>query len=250
MSVVASLERLGGVASYASLVRLTSKRAVRKAVEVGDVVRDARGRLSLPTADAAVRRAHALGGVVSGPSAAALHGWSLKQQPAVPEVTVPKHRRTSEREAVRFVDLHPDEIVDGVTSRDRTLVDCLRRLPFDEALCIADSALRDGMSPAALAALARGVRGPGAPQVRRVAELARGESANAFESVLRALAIEAGLDVEPQVWIAEDGQRIRPDLVDEGRRLVLEADYVVELLRSFARAERRTEVARRRGKAA
>ena len=49
-------------------------------------------------------------------------------------------------------------------------------------------------------------------------------AANPFESVLRALAIEAGLSVTPQVVVAlPDGDR-RPDLLDRERRLVLEAD--------------------------
>ncbi|HSV37378.1 MAG TPA: hypothetical protein VLI04_01340 [Nocardioidaceae bacterium] len=156
MSVAEALERLGGVADQRTLVRLTSRRAVRRALASGDVARDARGRLALPTADVAMRRAAALGGVVSDLSAAARWGWSLKKQPEVPQVTIPKHRRvTGSKSGVRFVDLHPDDVEGGVTSRDRTLIDCLRRLPFDESLCIADSYLRDGAAASSLLALAR-----------------------------------------------------------------------------------------------
>jgi very-short-patch-repair endonuclease len=39
--------------------------------------------------------------------------------------------------------------------------------------------------------------------------------------VLRALAIDAGLDVEPQQWVGAVG---RADLVDRGRALVIEAE--------------------------
>jgi very-short-patch-repair endonuclease len=42
------------------------------------------------------------------------------------------------------------------------------------------------------------------------------------ESVLRAIAIDVpGLRVEPQVWVDDIGS---PDLLDRGRRLVIEAD--------------------------
>lgn len=47
---------------------------------------------------------------------------------------------------------------------------------------------------------------------------------NAFESALRAHAIDAGLDVVPQLSIDLGFRVVRPDLVDQGRRLVLEAD--------------------------
>jgi hypothetical protein len=58
-------------------------------------------------------------------------------------------------------DLHPSEVDDGRTTKSRTLTDCLRGLPFDEALAVADSALRHGFSARLLVGLAAsaGVRG-------------------------------------------------------------------------------------------
>ena len=55
---------------------------------------------------------------------------------------------------------------------------------------------------------------------------ADGRSANPFESVLRAIAIDVpGLEVEPQVRISGDlGLDVRADLVDRRLRIVLEAD--------------------------
>lgn len=45
---------------------------------------------------------------------------------------------------------------------------------------------------------------------------------NPFESVLRAIALDVpGLEVEPQQWVADVG---RVDLMDLGRRLVIEAE--------------------------
>ena len=227
MDAVTALHRCGGLADHATAVRLSSRRKVRRAVAAGDLIRVAHGRYALPTADVALTAAARVGGVVSHRSAAAWWGWAMKEQPPRPEVTVPKHRRcTREGVQLRWADLHEDDVREGaVTSRERTLVDCLRTLPFDEALAIADSALRnEDLTKDQLLALAATVRGPGAPRVRRVAAHADGRAANPFESVLRALAIEAGLDVVPQVSLWDRGVRARPDLVDELRGLILEAD--------------------------
>jgi len=60
--------------------------------------------------------------------------------------------------------------------------------------------------------------------VRKVAAHADSRAANPFESVLRALAIEEGLAVQPQLKLDLSGMRVRPDLTDEQRNLILEAD--------------------------
>ena len=227
VSVAEHLHRLGGVAERSVLVALTSRRRVEHAIALGDVLQVSRGRCALPTADAALRRAASVRGVVSHRSAATWWGWELKLQPPVPEVTVRRGSRTTgSRAGLHVVDLHRDDVRDDlVTSPSRTVVDCLRSLPEDEGFAIADSALRHGaFGPSGLIALAASVRGPGAPRVRRVAAAARAEAANPFESVLRWLALEAGLDVQPQLRISHGSESVRPDLVDLERRLVLEAD--------------------------
>jgi very-short-patch-repair endonuclease len=112
-----------------------------------------------------------------------------------------------------------------VTSIETTLAHCMRRLPFDEALAVADSALRSGVPRSTLLRVAEGAGGPGSAQMRRVAELARPEAANPFESVLRSIAVDIpGLQVRPQVTIREPDIVARPDLVDVHLRIVLEAD--------------------------
>jgi very-short-patch-repair endonuclease len=224
-----ALLRLGGIAEMGSLLRLTSRGAVRHAVQQGLVVRDARGRYSLPSADEGLRAANELSGVASHLSAAMPHGWEVKTPPERPQVIVPRNRKVdAERRAgvdVRWRDLRPDEHHRRVTGAGRTVMDCARDLPFDEALSVADSALRHGnVTRPRLTQLAELVPSRYRPRCRRVAEHADGRAANPFESVLRALAIVAGLDVVPQLVIAEGDLRVRPDLVDEGRRLVLEAD--------------------------
>lgn len=224
------LERMGGVATRASLVRATSRSDVDRSLAAGDLVVVARGRYALASADEARVAAHRLSGVASHASAALRHGWQVRLPPDLPHVTVPKGRTPSpeQRQGIYLhrTDLGPDDVVDDVTTRERTLADCLRTGPFADALCVADSALRDGFGRSRLLALARDLRGPGSVLARRVAQSADGRAANAFESALRAIALEVtGLQVEPQQAVRR-GQRFlgRPDLVDNRLGIVLEAD--------------------------
>jgi very-short-patch-repair endonuclease len=151
----------------------------------------------------------------------------MKLQPEEPEIAVPRGRRIREdrRVGVRVVwmNLAADDRADGVTTPVRTVIDCARRLPFDEALPIADSALRSGLVTREELDVVQ-VRGAGAGSVRRVLRHADGRAANPFESVLRARAIEVGLDVEPQVALDLGSGVVHPDLTDRSRHMVLEAD--------------------------
>lgn len=227
MRADSALVKLGGVASAQSLLRLSSRRRIRRACASGRIIKLARGRYALPTAPQACLAAAELSGVVCLRSAAAVHGWEMKVPPPRPEVAVdprrnlPAVRRTGVD--VRWMAVGPDDAAARVTTPLRTVVDCARHLPFDEALAIADSALRSGsVTRAELSAVQ--VRGAGAAAVRRVLTHADGRAANPFESVLRALCIEAGLVVEPQVELGMMTGTVRPDLVCRSRLLVLEAD--------------------------
>lgn len=231
MSVVRELERLGGVADAPTLRRATSKARLRRAVEDGSVVRDSRGRYALPTALEGLRAANRLAAVLSHASAAAYWGWEMKWPPPSPTVTVPRNRNVSpeRRNGVTVSWAHlpeADVVPPGVTRRLRTAVDCLRVLPFDEALAVADSALRHGhIDRDALLAACQDVRGHGRCQALRVAEAATERAANPFESVLRAIGLGVpGLLLAPQVVLRVDDVELRPDLVDSHRRLVVEAE--------------------------
>jgi very-short-patch-repair endonuclease len=68
------------------------------------------------------------------------------------------------------------------------------------------------------------VRGAGAGAVRRVLRHADARAANPFESVLRALCIEADLPVEPQAEVVLGQDVIHPDVVCLDRRVVVEGD--------------------------
>lgn len=227
MHPVDALDRLGGIASPAELRRLTTRRQVRAALASGQIQVVGRARLALPTAEDARIEAARLTGVLCLRSAVAHHGWSQKEQPPVPEIAVDPRRRIApaRREGVRvcWMNVGADDTADGVTTPLKTVLDCARHLPFDEALAVADSALRSGdVTREELRSVE--VRGAGAAAVRRVLAHADGRAANPFESVLRALSLDAGLALEPQRTIDLGTGVVQPDLVSVPRRLVVEAD--------------------------
>lgn len=227
VGVAEVLIEIGGVASRAMLLEASPRADVDNALRVGEIVCDTRGRYALPSTSEAVRAAHSLSGVLSHSSAALFHGWEVKFAPDLPHVTVPTKRKVSaeRRRTVNLHrgDLHPDDVDGLATTAEKTLEQCLRALPFDEALAVADSALRHDIAPSLLKRVATSARGPGSPQIRRVVALARMDVANPFESALRAIALDvAGLNAVPQRVLP--GTDMRPDLVDEDLRIVLEAD--------------------------
>ncbi|VXB66445.1 DUF559 domain-containing protein [Nocardioides sp. AX2bis] len=233
MDVVEVLAELGGVATRAQLRGRCDDHQLLAAREAGLVVRLSRGRYVLPGVAQAPRLAHAAGAVLSHRSAAAQHGWGVAVVPPRPDVVVPQNRRV-DAAVRRTVTLHrgwlEGEVVDvgGIrtTSVDRTITDCLRALPFNEALAIADSALRAGVTHRRMVQLASATKGPGSMQARRVAEQASIKAANPFESVLRAIALGVeGLSVRPQSELWSGAVFLgRPDLVDHHLKIVLEAD--------------------------
>ena len=223
------LHDLGGVARRAALLRVVERADLDRALLSGLVVRDARGLYALPDADQARRTAAILRGALCLTSAAVAHGWAVMTVPDKPHVLVNRGRRLP-RDARQLAHVHVGEVSattvrDGVTLPEITLEQCLRRLSYAQALAVADSALRDGAGRSVLEGLADRAAGPGAPRIRRVCRDADGRAANPFESALRAIANGvAGLDVKPQVLISDGDFTVRPDLVDERLRTVLEAD--------------------------
>jgi very-short-patch-repair endonuclease len=229
VEVVEALTWRGGVAEASVLVHLTSRGKVRAALRNGEIERLTRGRYGLPDADEARRAAARLSGVVSHLSAALLNGWEVKHRPRRPVVTVPRNRKVERWRRsgvdVKWRDLGDDVWLDR-TRAGRTVMDCAKDYPFDEALTVADSALRHGnVTRGELLRLAELVPSTGRAQCLRVATEASAKAANPFESVLRAIALDVdGLDLRPQEVISEDGITVRPDLVDRERRVVAEAD--------------------------
>jgi very-short-patch-repair endonuclease len=223
------LRHLGGLGTRAALLRVVPRVDVDRALSAGAIVATARGRYALAEVQDARLVAHRHSGVLGLTSAALHHGWEVKEVPSVPHVILPRKRNRPRTDDLipHFRDLQLDEVTaDGIaTSVDVTLDQCLRCLPYDEALAIADSALRDGVPPNTLRRVAAGARGPGTVQLKRVVALADGDAANPFESVLRAIAHQVpGLHVVPQVLIRTKRGWFRPDLVDRDLGMALEAD--------------------------
>lgn len=229
MDVVEALEQRGGLSTRAALIAATTRADVDRALSTGAVVRAGHGRYTLAQVEAAQATAHGMNGILCLTNAALFHGWEVKSTPDLPHVVVPRKRNVPQRlrplAQVHRADLGPDDIASGIaTSRELTLMQCLRSLPDDEALAIADSALRAGEHATMRRVLAT-ARGAGRTKILRIARAARAEAANPFESVVRSIALTVpGLQLEPQVVI--DGPHVwaRPDLVDRDRMLVVECE--------------------------
>jgi very-short-patch-repair endonuclease len=228
VDVVTVIERFGGLASRAELIRASSRADVDRALAAGAVVRVGQGRYVLPGTDDAAALAFRLNGHLSLTDAALHHGWEVKTVPEVPHVVFPRKRNVSvvgrRQVVVHRADLGPDDVSGIATSRELTLMQCLRSLPDDEALAIADSALRHG-EDATLRRVVASVRGAGSAKVRRIAAEADARAANPFESVTRAICLQVpGLRVTPQVVLATEHYWACPDLVDRERRIVVECE--------------------------
>ena len=220
---------LGGVSTWGELRLVHPARLIRRAVVSQCVVRATRGRYVLPTTARHLTIAQSRSAVLSHVSAAAHHGWKVKQVPDAAWITVPGHRRLRPAQRVgvvpRWADLGKADVRHGVTTPLRTVLDCARALPFDEALAVADSALRSrDVTRAELSEAAALAAGPGSRQVRRVAAHADGRAANPFESVLRALCIEEDFDLTPQLEVSDSGLYAVVDLGSEELQLAVEAD--------------------------
>lgn len=227
--VAETVIRLGGVTVWSELRAAHPARLIRRSVDDGTVVRATKGRYVLPSTAAHLALAQSRSAALSHLSAAVHHGWKVKTVPDAAWITVPRNRRLRDTQRVgvrpHHAKLRPDDVRHGVTVPLRTVVDCARSLPFDEALAVADSALRArDVTKAELLEAADRALGPGARQLRRVAAHASRRAANPFESVLRALCVDEGFDLAPQLELWAPGLYAVVDLGSEELLLVVEAE--------------------------
>ena len=219
---------MGRPARAAELVAVTSKKAVASAVRRGEVERLTRGVYALPGLATDRMTAVAYDGVLSHLSAARAWSLPLLVTPEKPHIIVPAKRkpRHGPPAVLHWAEVTADERRTGTTSLLRTVLDCARLLPFGEALAVADAALASGLiHPEELLAAATAARGPGCPNVRRVAACADGRAASFLESMVRALLIINGVDgFEPQVFVSSGAFRARVDLGHREARLALEVE--------------------------
>ena len=213
----------GGVADYGLLRTLVSRHAVDAALADGTLVRLRRGVYALSSDDARAQ-AESVGGCVTHLSAALHHGWKVKVPPERPCITIPRNRPRPDVEAhLRWGTVGPLEQQRGVTRPVPTVIACARVYPYDEALCVADSALRAGdvTRDELLVAAHRSPR-TGRTRAVRVAQNADGRAANPFESCARAICHDVdGLSVDLQVRVVGVG---RVDLADRELRIIIECD--------------------------
>jgi very-short-patch-repair endonuclease len=227
-SVAEVLAQLGGSATSAELVAATSRRALARAVKSGDVVRLTRGVYGHPQLSADRSTALAHGGVLSHTSAALAWRLPLLGPPPKPHVTLPTHRKARPGPAavLHWADLPAIDLRRGLTSLERTVIDCARILPFGEALAVGDAALATGrLSAEELQTAAVRARGRGRANALAVALNADARSASFLESIVRSLLLAAGItDFEPQVLVATPGRTARVDLGNRRLRIALEAE--------------------------
>jgi very-short-patch-repair endonuclease len=217
-----------GVPSWRQLRSRLSRRQIEAAVRDGTLVRLGRGTYALAGAGDPLQAAGHLGGCASHESAARLWFLETLHEPRATHVTLPRGRRPRYRRGavVHWSDLEEHEVRGRVTSPLRTVLDCARTLPFAEALAIADSALRRGLLERdELVAAAVASSAPGVRAARRVLEAADGRADNPFESGLRAVVLEEGIEgFVPQLPFRVPGASGFVDLGDPRRRIVLEAE--------------------------
>ncbi|EON22748.1 MULTISPECIES: DUF559 domain-containing protein [Nocardioides] len=222
MDPVAALTRLGGIASTREVIGLTTRKRLRRAVSTGRVVHVSRSRYALPSQDEAQAVAVAIDGHLRLLSAAAHWGWKVKWSAQWPHIQVAA-TPSETIDASLTVGALPRADLDGwATSRVRTVLDCAAELPFDEALSVADSALRSGEVTREELEAALTAAAPAA--ARRVVAHSTHLAANPFESVLRAILIEAGIAVVPQWATTINGVTYHPDLADPFNGIAIEAD--------------------------
>lgn len=231
MDLISHVTILGGACTRSVLVARCGRAEVDRALRSGVLVRVARGRYALKTAGAAVTAAATLGGVLSMRSAAQRHGWGQKLVPELPDVTFPRthHLPRDARNLVvpHWSDIASEDVVDGVTSVRRTLVDCMRNLPLDESVPIVNSALRAGdVTLDELREIARSMKGRGRARAMGVAAMATAKPVNPYESTLYAMASTVpGLNVHPQHPVRiSPTKELHPDLADPELGIIIEAE--------------------------
>lgn len=224
MDPVDALRELGGVGAFHELLCSSSRSQIESAVRSGRIHKPRHDRYCLAELAGVMRAVARTGGTASHLSAAQEFGWKLKHDPVMPCITMPRSaRKPAGAYELHWADLSDREVRRRVTSRTRTVIDCARAYDFDVALCVADSALREGIIDRddLLAAAARSPR-TGRSRAARVARLASPLRANPFETCLWVIASSVpGLGVVPQGRVPGVGL---VDLLDRRLGIVVEAE--------------------------
>lgn len=173
--------------------------------------------------------------VFSHESAALLWGLPLWRRASTVHVVqrhVPGERRARDVARHRVV-LDPTDVavVGGrrATSRERTVVDCVRSLPARDGLVLADAALRAGVSRQALLERVARTTGRGVVRARSVLDVADAGAESPGESVVRYELLRHALPAPAtQVPVRTRLGRFRADMGWEEWRLLVEFDGYVK----------------------
>lgn len=223
-SVDSFVRRRGGVVTVREARTECSRDALATALRECVLVRLNRTTLSLPGISRARQEALRHRGLVSHLDAAMGHGWKVKRPPDRPSITVPRGRKIRQpaRAKVHYADIEVP-LPGALTSPVDTVIACARDLPFDEALSVADQALRSGkVTRSELSEAASRSPRTGRRRAERVVAVADPRADNPFESVLRAIALEVpGFTASAQCPVRGVGHC---DVGDAGLLLALEAE--------------------------
>jgi very-short-patch-repair endonuclease len=168
------------------------------------------------------------GHVVSGRSAAVLHGLPTRRVPERPEITLPAAASAGIRRSAHVftADLPALAITSWfgvpVGTVARTVVDLARHNRRDGIMAV-DAALRDGLvvHKELFAALGDATGWPGVRQARQIVDLADPRAESPLESILR-LAMHDNDFPKPELQVDIAGFRV--DMLIRSARLIVEAD--------------------------
>lgn len=170
--------------------------------------------------------------IFSHRAAAWVHGLSLIiPNPPVDVLVTPNSRGRPQHIIKHYtttetieIELHNHGI--RTTTLSRTLEDCARYLPLTEAVCIINSALNQGKAESTeLAQRFNHLKGKGAARARATLPYLSAHCESPGETLLLILIITAGLPRPiQQKKLVIDGQIIRPDMLFEDEKLIIEFD--------------------------
>jgi very-short-patch-repair endonuclease len=153
-----------------------------------------------------------------------------------------------ERDITTFLTHDGREVL--ATSLQRTVLDCARILPFEQAAVIGDHALRKGASVAGMQALLNeGPEKRGSRRARHLLDALDERAESAGETRTRLLLHSLGIrSFVPQVAVPTPAGLFRADFADRGARIIIEFDGVLKYTDyrptdEVLLAERRREIA-------
>lgn len=221
---------MGGVARRSELIKAVGRADFDRAVDAGDIMRQSRGVYVSSFPDQARVIAREAGGVLSHLAAARRWSFGLTVPLQRWDVTVAigtRRRSLSSEAKLHFAELPAEDVVNGCTTKLRTVVDCLRQSPAHLALAVLEHAVGSNhVDLAEVRARVRELRGPGSAQARRILSWYDARACPPLESALRGTLLNAGIDRFQPQYVVWDGKRkvATTDLGDPDTGTLLEAD--------------------------